>query len=52
MNITNCNLFCFATKEIEVVLVGSKPKLAYDAFDSNPNIVGPGLKNQNQTILY
>ncbi|EFX89897.1 hypothetical protein DAPPUDRAFT_219955 [Daphnia pulex] len=37
-------------QEIEVVLVGSKPKLAIES--DSPNIVGPALKNQNQTILY
>lgn len=37
-------------EEIEVVLVGSKPKLAIES--DSPNIVGPALKNQNQTILY
>lgn len=37
-------------KEIEVVLVGSKPKPTLDS--DSVSVVGPSLKNQNQTILY
>ncbi|KAI9555113.1 hypothetical protein GHT06_017628 [Daphnia sinensis] len=37
-------------EEIEVVLVGSKPKFTIES--DSQNIVGPALKNQNQTILY